>query len=916
MPGRRPPTVARWILERALPSDVRDDVSGDLEELFRRRDETDGAMRSRLWYWRHVAFFSLHFLAERLRERRRHTDMSTGFSKMDFKLGVRMLIRYPGLTVIGVVGMAVGIMICAGAFAILYTFVDPALPLDEGERIVALQTWDRARNQAERRVLHDVITWRDELRTVTDVGAFRQISRNLIAPGGPPETVRIAEMSAAGFRVARVAPLLGRHLLDEDERPGAPAVLVIGHEVWRNRFAADPAIVGRTVQLGDTRHVVVGVMPEGFRFPVNHRLWVPLRLDPSRHARLSGPMLTVFGRLSASTSLEGARAEIATIGRRTAGAFPSTHETLRPDVLPYTFPFFDMNDPRAAEVVHLMQALITVLLVIVCVNVAILVYARTATRHGEIAVRSALGASRRRIVAQLFVEALVLSAVAALAGVALTAFGLRQVNAAMDQILADAPFWWHFDVSADVVLYVLGLALLAAAIVGILPALQATGRRVQLGLQRISAGGGSGMQLGRTWRLLIVLQVAIAVALLPAAVYHAWDSVRHGIADPGLDAEQFLTAQLVLDRAAASGASANPNSEAFAARYAVRQAELVRRLQAEPGLTDITVASSVPGTEATAWIEADGVAVPAGAAEQTGWVATGTRAGHEVRFNRVDPEFFDVFGVPLLTGRPLAAADALPGASAILVNQSFVRNVLGNGEALGRRIRYVGVSNDAAVGEVALGPWHEIVGVVGDFPAKPTASGLADAKMYHLALPGQLVGATIAMRIRAGEPAGFAGRLREIGAAVDPNLQLRNVASLDVLLRQEQRMMRLVATVLGVLTTAVLLLSAAGIYSLMSFSVSQRRKEIGIRAALGADPGRILRGIFSRAIRQLAAGALLGVLVAGLLELATDGGLMNGHGPVVLPIVTVVVIAVGLLAVLGPARRGLRVQPTEALREQ
>lgn len=909
-----PPRLARWLVERALPHDVRDDVVGDLEEMFHRRAAVDGTRPARRWFWRQTLSFSRHFMAERIRERRAGRDMSTRFSGMDFKLALRMLVRSPALTVIAVVGLAVGIMISAGAFAILYTLVDPALPLSEGDRIVAIQTWDAERNRPERRVLHDLVSWRGELTSVTDVGAFRQVTRNLIAPGAQPETLAIAEMSASGFRVARVAPLLGRHLIDDDERAGVPPVVVIGHEVWRTRFASDPSIVGRVVQLGEDPHVIVGVMPEGFGFPVNHRVWVPLRLDPNRHARLAGPALTVFARLAPGASLEGARAEIATVSRRTAEAHPDTHAKLRADVLPYTFPFFDINDPSARWIVHLMQALITLLLVIVCVNVAILVYARTATRHAEIAVRTALGASRRRIIGQLFVEAFVLAAVAALVGLTFTAFALGQVNVAMEQLFAGRPFWWRFEVSGSVVLYVLGLAVLIAGIVGVIPAFKATGTHVQLGLQRISAGGGSGMQLGRTWTLLIVLQVGVAVALLPAAVFHAWDAVRQATADPGFDADEFLTTQLVMDRPV-SGAAGGRDERAEQARFARAQSKLLRRLSEEPAVGQLTTSSSVPGAEATVWIEAEGVQVPPGAAQQEGWVVAGSRAGHEVRFNRVDLRFFDVFDVPLLAGRTLAPADTGAGAQTIAVNESFVRTILGGGDPLGRRVRYVGVSGDAQPGEVTLGPWYEIVGVVGDFPVHLVEGGLSAAKMYHAVQPEALSGGMLTVQVRSSDTASFAGRLREVSAAVDANLQLRNIANLGTMLRQEQKMMQVIATVLAVLTSAVLMLSAAGIYALMSFTVAQRRREIGIRSALGADPRRILGSIFSRAAGQLAVGALFGVALAALLELATEGSLMKGHGAVVLPVVALVIVFVGLVAAVGPARRGLRIHPTEALRE-
>jgi putative ABC transport system permease protein len=908
----RPPRLARWLLARALPPDVRDSVTGDLDEFFARRwCGAAGRQRAQLWYWRQTVAFSGHFLAERVRDRRRTTDMTIGLSSMDFKLGLRMLVRYPGLALVGILGMAVGIAIAAGAHSILGTFGNPALPLDEGDRIITIHNRDLDLNRTEGRAAHDFAAWRSALTSVVDVGAYRQIGRNLIMAGAQPETLRIAEMSPSGFRVARVAPLLGRYLVDDDEREAAPAVVVIGAELWRSRFGSDPTIVGRPIQLGAETYTVVGVMPGGFGFPVNHQVWTPLRLNPSRYAQRTGPSLMVFGRLAPGVTLDSAQAELSAAGQRAAAEFPQTHARLRPVILPYTYPFFDIDDPTMAWALRLLQYMMALLLAVVCVNVAILVYARTATRHGEIAVRTALGASRRRIVGQLFVEALVLAAAAAVVGVALTSLGLSQVNAAMLDAFPLVPFWWHFRVSPATVAYVLALAVFAAAIVGVLPALKATGRRVQSGLQQISAGGGSGMQLGKMWTVLIIAQVAVAVALLPAAVYQAWDAMRHGTRDPGFAAHEFLTAGIVLDRTAGTTAASESSEAEYSRRYADRRAELARRLETEAVVSDVTFVLDVPGQEPTVFVEAEGVAMPTEPGDYS--LAAGTAVGHMSRFSRVDLSFFDVFDVPVLTGRTFRPGDADRAAAAVVANRSFVQQILGGGHAVGRRIRYVGRGGDTRPDHVELGRWYEIVGVVSDFP-NSLDPGSNAAMLYHAA-PAAAYPLTLAVRLRGTTPSAFIPRLREIGAGLDPNLQLRNPASLDEALRAEQGMLRLIAIGLGIVTLSVVILSAAGVYALMSFTVARRRREIGIRAALGADPARILRSIFSRAFVQLALGASLGVATAAGLEALTGGELMAGHGAVVLPIVAVVMMIVGLLAAIGPARRGLRIQPTEALRE-
>jgi hypothetical protein len=269
----------------------------------------------------------------------------------------------------------------------------------------------------------------------------------------------------------------------------------------------------------------------------------------------------------------------------------------------------------------------------------------------------------------------------------------------------------------------------------------------------------------------------------------------------------------------------------------------------------------------------------------------------------------------VLTGRPFEAGDAGAAAASVIVNRTFVQRLLGGGNPLGRRIRYVGSAGESVAGEVELGRWYEVVGVVQDFPANAMEPGLAPAKLYHAVAPGDIYPVSLALRVRGGDPAAFAPQLRKITAALDPALQLHEVLPLDEVLRQEQGMMRLGAVALGLVTLSVLLLSAAGIYALMSFTVAHRRREIGIRSALGADPRRILQSVFSRAVVQLSVGVLLGGVLAALLDISTGGELMGGHGAVFLPAIAILMVAVGLAAALGPARRTLRIQPTEALRE-
>ena len=848
-----------------------------------------------------------------------------GFSWLDVKLGLRMLARYPGLSVVSVIGMAMAIAIGTGAFTFVSAVLDPSLPLHEGERLVSIQNADaRDPGSPDRQATHDFALWRDRLTTVRDLGAWTADSRTLVLPGGRADLVSVAYMTVSGFRAARVAPALGRPLLEQDERAGAPPVLVIAHEEWQQRFGGDTAILGRPVRLGRTEHLVVGVMPPGFRFPLNFRFWAPLRLDPAVHALGEGPDLQLFARLAPGATIETARAEIAAVGP----AEPAQRPHLRPQVLPYAHPFFEIDDPTMALALRAIQLAISLLLVVVAVNVAVLVHARTAARSGEIAVRTALGATRRRVVTQLFAEALVLSAIAAAIGLGIARAATATAESYIGSAIGDElPFWLDFGLTPAVVMYVLGLALLASVIVGVLPALQATGRNVQGGLQQL-ATRGSRMQLGRTWAVMVVAQVAIAVAVLPYASYTAWQCLRRGTVDARYPVDEIVRAYVALEHDWTSPVPGTPaHDSAMNALFIRRADELVRRLEQEPAVAGVAFADNFPGEEGFATIEIeDGTTEP-------------------VRLSRVDVGLLGTFGIPVQAGRALSPGDVRPGvvstpgsfasagrrtyvpraldreeATAGIINTTLSGRLGQSGAVLGRRIRLVRRFRDEQDEmREERGPWIEVAGVMPEVAVQEDIFDPPEAKLY---LPASLAGIigpehgmTLAVRVR-GPAEEFARRFRQIAATVDPALQLHDIRTAANIQSQMQTGLRLTGLGVAAATASVLLLSAAGIYAMLSFTVARRRREIGIRSALGADARRVLGGIFSRVAAQLGLGVLVGILVAAAIARLTDGTLLGGERLLLLPTAAVTMVVIGLVAALGPARRGLAVQPTEALREE
>ena len=846
----------------------------------------------------HARLGGIEQVKERWREGRPFRWLG-GFG-LDVKLGLRMLRKSWGLTLVGGLAMTVVIAIAVGIFAVAEMGLWGTLPLDDGDRVVAIQTWDATAHRRHATSLPNFDRWRDDLRGVEDIGAFQTVERNLVIADGAAEPVSIAEMTASGFQLARVRPLLGRTIVDEDERDTAVPVVVIGYDVWQARFSADPAVVGQTIRIGGMVHTVVGVMPEHFAFPLNHSFWTPLRAGPSGHVP-AGPEGAVFARLAPGITLEGAQAELMTLGLLPPTTVPETDEQLHPRVVPYTFAFTgDFERAEARWVFRLMLLVVTLLLVPPCANIAILVYARTVTRQEEFAARYALGASRGRIVGQLFVEVLVLAMGAAGVALVLARLALKQAQLFINEGLRDgAPFWMDFTLSFTTVLFAAGLAVVAATIAGVVPALKATSSQMQSGFRAL--GSRTGMQLGTTWTVLVVAQIAFSLAALPIAIEMGWGTLRPGILGPGFAAEDYLTGRLVAGQEMLTGTTAEGDQRPFASRFGALQAELVRQLKAEPDVVEVTLAAAMPGQEQWANIEVDGVALP----------DDGIFEGDNmVRFNQVDDRFFEVFGAPLLTGRRFDAGDLEPARPAVIVDRTLARQLMGDGNPLGHRVRYLRKWGGEASATSEPGRWFDVVGVVTDLRANATRG-----TMYHPLAPGQIHPASLALRMRS-TPASVANRLREIATALDPTLRVETGRTLDEIYREQAVGNNLGAFSLAAVTLSVLLLSAAGMYALMSFTVSQRRREIGIRSALGAQPRRLLAGIFRHALGQLAVGAVGGLLLALLLDYYLPVEQAGGWNiPGVVPAAAVLMIGVGLLAAAGPARRGLRIEPTEALRE-
>jgi predicted permease len=833
-----------------------------------------------------------------------------GFS-LDLKLGGRMLVKYPGLSLVG--GLAMAFAICVGAviFEVVTLFIHPTLPLPAGERIVQIENWDVTASEPEPRALHDFLIWRGALQTVTELGAWRDLTRNLIVEGGAAHPVQVAEITASGFRVAAGEPLLGRVLVAADEGAGAPRVAVLGYDVWRTRFASDPEVLGRTVQLGNEPATVVGVMREGFAFPVSHDVWTPLRTGSLDPAPRSGAAITIFGVLAPGASLETAQAELTTLGRRAAVERPVTHEHLHPRVTPYATLFFSNPSGEELGILFSTYVFAVMLLVLVCGNVALLLFARAATRESDLVVRNALGASRGRIVAQIFGEALVLGGVAAVVGLASAHFVLGSWGVEfLETNLGRLPFWYDLRLSPATVWFAAGLTVFGSAIAGVVPALKVT-RGMGSRLKQATAAAG-GLQFGGVWTVVIVAQVAVTVAF-PAIVYvMQWQLRRVQTFDAGFAAEQYLAARIEMDAPVVPAANAESARLTQRAAFASTVDTLRRRVAAEPGVAGVTFVDRLPRTnhpDVEIKLYDDTIRSAGG--------ATSPRLPlREVSVAGIDPSYFDVLERPMLAGRAFTAADLAPGPRVAIVDQGFVDQVLEGRNAIGQRVRFVEDGNAAAATDAD--PWYEVVGVVKELGmGAPEEVGRA-AGFYLPAAPDRLDRVYLMLHVR-GDPMMLAPQLREIAAAVDPTLRLSEVQRLDEVNDAMLWVIGLWLRVTILMTAVALLLSLAGIYAVLSFTVSRRTREIGVRVAVGASRLRVVAAIFRRPLMQVGLGIFAGaVLIAAAGGVKTEmPGLSGELSPQQLAMIgayAILMLGVCLLACVVPTRRALSVEPTVALR--
>ncbi|HUP65592.1 MAG TPA: FtsX-like permease family protein, partial [Thermoanaerobaculia bacterium] len=579
------------------------------------------------------------------------------------------------------------------------------------------------------------------------------------------------------------------------------------------------------------------------------------------------------------------------LGRRAAEANPATHEHLRPQVMPLSRSIFFVTWSLVTKVNYAIHATVLLFGSLFFANVAMLIFARTVMREGEIVVRSALGATRGRVVTQLFVEALVLAGVAAVAGLIAATVAMRYAMWVVEDALQGLPFWMKASISPRTLVYAALLTIFGALIAGVLPAMKVTRGGVQATL-RDAAGGVSRVHFGGIWTAVIVIQLAVTVAFPVIIFFELRDAAQLRAFDPG-----FATGQYLGVRIAGESAEAGEQDRVSLAKSAV---ELERRLEGDPGVAAVAFADTRPlSNHSQLRIEVEG-AEPAGR--------------RRVSSVRVSPDFFETLVAAPVAGRLLHSGDLEEEARSVVVNESFARDVLGGTSPIGRRVRYTDPADSRGSGESEPGPWHLIVGLVPDLGMTFGGTPGVGAGIYHAMKPGDADPLTMLIRVQ-GDPSNYADRLRVLTTAVDPTLRIEELLPMDAAHEEElEEISNWVRIWLGV-NAIVLGLSLAGIYAAMSFAVSRRTREIGIRVALGASAARIAAAVFRKPALQVAGGIALGSVLATVLSWAVLGeNIWRVATPWILGHI-VMMTAICMTACIIPARRAWRIAPTEALRE-
>ena len=798
----------------------------------------------------------------------------------DVRFAIRTLLRAPLVSGLAVACLALGIGANATMFSVFDGILIKPFPFKDPDTLVVV-TETHQRNGIDDGGMsfpnfRDV---RNEARSVTDLAAHTGRTLTFVYDG---EAVRHAGwvVSSNLFDLLGARPALGRSFTADDDRPGAPGTLILSDAVWRARFNADPAAIGRTVIVNDAPHTIVGVMAPRFAFPVATEAWIPL--EPIHHADpRSERNLRVYGRLAAGATQDAARDELAAIGGRLAAQHGENQGWtldvlgIEKDLLP--------DQPRIVTIAAM--GAVSLVLLIACANVANLLLARATSRQREIAVRTAVGAGRGRILRQLLTESIVLGAVAAPFGLALAVLGIRLIDAGIPSpdLL---PYYITWTIDARVVAYVMAVAIGSGVVFGMAPAVQTLKTNLVESLKDGGRGSGVGGARGRFRSALVIGEVALSLILLVGAALFVRSFFNLQTASAGFATEPLLMLRFYMpgERYAPEGARAR------------RVEDVVRRVEDVAGVESATASNYIPlnGGGDGGGVIVDGRPTTPGEEPQIGWAA-------------VTPHFFRTLAIPLRSGRDFTDAEGRSRSRVAIVNATMAARFWPDRDAVGQRFRLANESN---------GDWFTVIGVAPD-----VARGFVGSRPFPFAFVPHPFGDTpntgLVIRVN-GEPTSVLQAVRDAIRASDPGMPLFQVQTMDQARERGYWQYRLFSWMFSIFGAIALALAAVGVYGVLAYSVSQRTHEIGVRMALGARAADVVRMIAGQGVRLAAIGVVVGMVGAAALTQGLRSLLFNvsATDPLSYAGVALFLVLVAMAAAWVPARRATRVDPIIALRTE
>ena len=800
----------------------------------------------------------------------------------DLRYGARTLARTPLFTLIAVACLALGIGVNTTIFSVTDAILMTPFGFEEPDQLVVLNESNPKRDIDEAGLsFRNFRDWQKQ--SVSFSGMAAQSYRSLtLTDLEEPVRLQGATITWNLFPLLGVRPILGRVFREDEDQPGAPGTVLLGYDTWVQRFSADSGILGRTIQINTNPHTVVGVMPRRFKFPEVAELWIPI--TPIEHAspRIERG-IAAFGRLKPGVTLEQATTELTTVATRLEEAYPVENRgwtarasSMRDELIPGEIKLIVLTRMGA----------VTFVLLIACANVANLMLARATGRQREIAIRAALGAGRGRMIRMLLTESVLLGVAGGVLGIGLAYLGLNLLDASLPS--ADfIPYYIDWNIDRDAMLYTVVISIITGLVFGLAPAMQISGTDLQSSLKEGTRGAGAGARKNRLRNILVIGEVALSVVLLIGASLFVRSFLNLQKADAGFATERLMTLRIYMpgDRYAAS----TPKSQ--------RVADVIRRIEAIPGVVAATASNNIAlsGGGAGGSVIVEGRPVPPGEEPDAFWAG-------------VTPHWFRTLDVPIIRGRDFTDAEGEDSSGVAIINQTMADKMWPKEDPLGRRFRFTG---DTAA------PWFTVIGITRDIKTDDIDQ---DDEPFPAAFVPYPYNATpntgITIRTATADPAQVTTAVRAAVRASDPILPVFEVQTMQTRREEGYWEFNLFSGMFSVFGGVALLLAAIGVYGVVSYGVSQRTHEIGVRMALGARGGDVLRMVVGQGVLLTVIGVGLGLVGAFGVTRVIRSMLFDVSPTDPLSFIGIAVFLTSVAAVASyiPARRAMGVDPVTALR--